>query len=31
MLGFVIGFVLGGLFGIFSICLMMAGREEEDE
>lgn len=32
MLGFLIGFVVGNLFGIFMCCvLIMAGRDEEDE
>jgi hypothetical protein len=31
MLGFVIGFITGALFGMFCLCLMMAGREEEDD
>ena len=32
MLGFVIGFVLGSICGVFGICLaMMAGRSEDDE
>lgn len=31
MLGFVIGFIAGNLFGIFMCCLLMAGRGDEDE
>lgn len=31
MLGFIIGFVVGEIAGVFCICLLMAGRGDEDE
>lgn len=31
MLGFIIGFVVGEIVGVFCICLLMAGRRDEDE
>ena len=31
MLGFLTGFIAGVFFGIFNCCLLMAGRDDEDE
>ncbi len=31
MLGFVIGFIAGALAGMFCLCLLMAGRGEDDD